>query len=419
LKTRFHLALSAYWFGHSFLWGVFLVAVLANHVQRMAPMESARMLGILYFFGAAPALLVPLIAGPLSDRCRSRFGRRRPYMAWGVALSSVGLALMLLAYQARQPWAYVGAYLVLQIGSNIALAAYSGMIPDLVPTEHRGGASGWMAAQSQLGTLVGAVVGGQLTERNQDPALFGIVIAILAITLAWTSFGVREARFEGEMPPLRPASLAVDLWRPLQSTDFRWVWITRCLMMLGFYAVQPYILYYLADVLRVEKPAGQSANVMAVILLTATVSGLWGGKLSDRTGRKPIVLWSSILIAVCCLAFIGVRSMTPLLFLGAVFGIGFGAYLSVDWALGADVLPRQEDAGKDMAVWHVAMTLPQQVSPLIAGLILDAHRQGTRIIDDGKEVASYGLAGYSAVFCLAAALFFLGGFWIRHVRGAR
>ena len=43
--------------------------------------------------------------------------------------------------------------------------------------------------------------------------------------------------------------------------------------------------------------------------------------------------------------------------MGIVFGLGYGAYISVDWALATDVLPSMDDYARDMGVWHVALTL--------------------------------------------------------------
>src|SRR5579862_163838 len=91
------IAISAYWFATNFLWGAMLVIMLPGEVARMAPAFKGPALGILLGLGAVIALIVPLIVGVLSDRCTSRFGRRRPYIAWGVAINVLGLVLMCAA----------------------------------------------------------------------------------------------------------------------------------------------------------------------------------------------------------------------------------------------------------------------------------------------------------------------------------
>ncbi len=418
ITTVEHLLLAAYWFGNNFLWGAFLGPVLSSHATVLAPLHGAQVLGLLYTIGALPALVVPLIAGPLSDRCRHPLGRRRPFVLGGGAIAVLGLVCMLIAYSAVSLPLYFAAYLVLQIGSNIALAAYSGVIPDLVPVGQRGIASGFMAVMSQLSTLIGALFSGFLVQQKLDSAMFAILIGVYILFLVITYFGVKEAPLTSDPGKLDWGKIHHDLFSPLRDHDFRWVWITRALMMFGFYAIQPFILYYLRDVIRVPHAADEAGIVFGIILLAATVSGFLGGKISDRTGRKPVVIWSSILIGAMCLLFIGLTTLQHVLIVGTMFGIGYGAYVSVDWALGADVLPSEHDAGKDMAVWHVSMTLPQQLSPLLAAQAL-ALFPGPLLNIDGKQVQSYALPGYTIVFVAASICFVLGGIFVKKVVGAR
>jgi MFS family permease len=418
-KVSEHLLLACFWFGTNFIWGAFLGPVLASQMSRLAPENSAAYLGVLYTVGAFPALLVPLIFGPLSDRSNHRWGRRRPFILGGGLLAIMGLLAMIGAYNALSIPLYFSAYLVLQIGANIALAAYSGVIPDLVPVNERGTASGYMALMSQVATLIGALVAGFMVTSRQDSAMFLLIIGVFAVFLALTLYGVKETPQDKRHPKLDYIAYLKSLWiDPRKYPDFAWVWLTRALMMFGFYAIQPFILYFLRDVTKVEKPASTAGIVFGVILIASTLSGFIGGVISDRTGRKPVVVAASMIIAVMSIVLVFCSNLTQALIAGVAFGLGYGAYISVDWALGTDVLPNREDAGKDMAIWHVSMTLPQQVAPLTAGMILSLYR-GPSIIEDGKSVATYQHAGYITIFMIAAACFLLGGLLVKKVRGAR
>jgi len=94
--------------------------------------------------------------------------------------------------------------------------------------------------------------------------------------------------------------------------------------------------------------------------------------------------------------------------LGVFFGLGFGAYQAVDWALACDVLPdREHGAAKDMALFHVSFTLPQVLAPAIAGQILFNLNQ------------LQGNLGYRVVFGTAAVWFFLATVFVRMIRGVR
>ena len=85
------------------------------------------------------------------------------------------------------------------------------------------------------------------------------------------------------------------------------------------------------------------------------------------------------------------------LVIGAVFGIGYGAYTSVDWALATDVLPNMDDAAKDMGIWHIALTVPQLIATPLAGFLLDT---GQRL---GKAQGLPTL-GYTIMFGAAIAI---------------
>ena len=89
-----HLLIAAYWFGSNFMWGAFLGPVLSSQMDKLNPSNPASSLGLIYLIGTIPAMVIPLIAGPLSDRCRSRFGRRKPFVVGGGICAIIGLAMM-------------------------------------------------------------------------------------------------------------------------------------------------------------------------------------------------------------------------------------------------------------------------------------------------------------------------------------
>lgn len=421
MRARHHFSVSAYWFATNLLWGALLMILIPKQIRQIAPQSAAQAQGLLLGLGAIPAFVLPLVIGPLSDRCMSRWGRRRPYMATGVAINLVGLMTIWTAGERLSLWLYFVGYLVVQVGNNIASAAYNGVIPDVVPEKQRGEASGWMGAMTQAGTIVGVLGAGMLYSRGLVGISYLMIAVSLVLFLAFTAFGIRERPLVENPEPLDLVKFVKRLWiDPRKYPDFAWVWLTRALVVMGIWIVQPYLMYYLVDVVGVpdSDAAMATAKMMVVSLLCATVTGMLGGKISDRIGRKRVVYVANAVIAAACVAFLFSHSFAYTTIVAAVFGLGFGAYYSVDWALGCDVLPHKEEAAKDMAVWHIAFVLPQSIAQPLSGVILGAFMKGVQTTAEGK-VPHYAHAGYAVIFSLAAFFLLLGAVLLRNVRGVK
>ena len=112
-------------------------------------------------------------------------------------------------------------------------------------------------------------------------------------------------------------------------------------------------------------------------------------------------------MTVVCLVFILFQSQYGALIAGAFFGIGYGAYTSVDWALTADVLPPTDEAGKFLGIWSAMGILPQVIGITTGGVILQLLRGFPNHI------------GYTTLFVVTIAYFGLGTLVIKQVRGVK
>jgi MFS family permease len=418
IKTKLsnlqHLTISSFWFATNFHWGAILLLLLPGDIETLLPNQKAQALGLIVSLGALPALLVPLISGALSDRCTRPEGRRKPYIATGVLVNVFGLLGMALGVSVfKSVPLYCLAYVLVQVGNNIATGAYMGVIPDIVPENERGKASGFMALMTQLGTLVGAVAVGMLLGKLPSLMKYGAIMGVMLIVGAWTYFGIQEKQHTNKDAFDFKAYLK-SLWiDPKKHPDFAWVWITRFLVMLGFYAIQPFIKYYLVDVVGVERSKVDSVapQLLGIILIVSSFTGYYGGKLSDKIGRKKVVFLANGLITVVAPLFILCHDVKLALVVGALFGFGYGAYISVDYALGTDVLPEGTNQGKDMAVWHVAMTLPQTLMAPIAGWLISLPgKSGV------GESVRYTTEGYASIFVVCSICFAFGAYLLRNVK---
>jgi len=112
---------------------------------------------------------------------------------------------------------------------------------------------------------------------------------------------------------------------------------------------------------------------------------------------------SGVIEGLCALLLIlpWLQKFDFIILIGFFFGIGYGAFLAVDWALATDILPSTQDFGKDMGIWHMAWGVPQIVAPLLSGVLLDTFRH------IGASLLNYPLLGYTVIFGLSMVWFML------------
>ncbi len=399
------LYLSLYWFGLNFHWGALLPIVIPAEVLKFVPeAEKGAALARVFAGGALIALIVMPLAGALSDRSMSPVGRRRPFVLVGGLLNAVALLLL-----ARAPvfTLFVVAYWVVQFANNFGGSAYSGLLPDLVPVEQRGHASGYMGLMIQLGTGIGALIVGHLMQLNLIMLSYLTIIAVLLVTMVLTVWKVKEQPLRAR-PPFNLREFLAGFWvDPRQHPDFAWLFVSRFLSLMGFYTLLDFIQFFLRDYLHIESAKQGTGLLTAAVIVGSLLSAYAAGTISDRVGRRGIVSVSTLLMGALLLVFLTAPSFHLMLALGLLFGIGFGAWTSVDWALAIDVLPSQESVGKDLGIWGISATLPQVVGPLIGGPLLDAfNRTGPN-------------RGYVVLFVIGAVYFVISSFTIWKIKNAR
>ena len=390
--ARFALA----WIGlYAGLFGP-LQILLPQQVEALAPTGKEAALALVLGAGAACTLVANPLFGALSDRTRSRFGRRRPWIAAGFAGGAVAIGL--LAAAPTIPLVALG-WCAVQILLNAPFAALSAAVPDEVPAAQRGTAAGYLGLAFVLGVGLGtglAVLGGGTTAGYLLCALCALICC--APYVAWG----RHAE-HGPAAAWRWGEFLRGFWiNPLRHPDFGWGWLTRFLINLGNAIVLLYLFFFLSDVVGVADPATGVLVLTAVYSVAMLGSVVAVGMLSDRVGRRRVFVAGGGLIMATAAILISAWATWPGAVVAAVaLGIGFGAYSSVDFALLTQVLPAAEDRGKDLGVLNIASSLPQVLAPVIAAPIVT------------------GLGGYSTLYLVAAAIEVAGAVLVYRIRSVR
>jgi len=405
-----HTALSAFWFGNFFMWQPLTTVVIQNQIDAVVPKANqGTAIGLAVSVGGLFAMTIPPIVGAVSDRLNTRFGRRRPIMVAATLLTLPGL--FILATASSYPQIVVG-YAWVQFFFNAAGAAFAGIIPDVVPAQDFGRASGFLATMVQLGSGAGLFANTIFAGAHIDRWIYLAFAVVMVLTLVPTSLA---AAGEGSQPlppkpKLAPGAAIHEFFRPLLGGDFAWVILTRFFVSAGITAVAYYLNNFFRDVVGVSDPGQFTSVWFLVVLLVAIPFGLAGGYYSDRLHRRKVFVYASggfqALVALVFIVFF--PTALPVVFgLGAGYGIGYGLFYAVDWALACDTLPDRSSSAKDMGLFHIALTLPQFVVPFFAGPALDHFN------------AQSPNLGYRVVFSSAIVLLFLGTVFVSRIRTIR
>ncbi|WP_433620859.1 MFS transporter [Nocardia sp. CA-120079] len=336
------------------------------------------------------------LTGALSDRTRGRFGRRRPWIVIGGVV--LAFALAMLANQHTTLGIAVW-WCVAMLGFCAAAASLTALIKDRVPHEQRGTVSGWMSMAQAAGLIVGlgSVAIFALTADTAYPVL--AVLLILCLLPFTLSRATEPATIN------RPVSLSLQpssgsAIRLLMHHDFRWAMVGRVTVNFGNALATCLLIYFLQFHLRIEDPS-QALLVLTVAYIVSVLSvSVLGGWLSDRYGRrKPFIVGSAILQTLSAVMFVFSESLWAATAAVAVIGAGYGCYMGIDQALGADVLPDANHSGKELGIMNIALTVPPAVSPLFAAVIVELF--------DGS---------FTELFISAGILTLLGGLVVLRIR---
>jgi MFS family permease len=378
------------------MWLAFLTPAqvqLARQAALVDPSGKEALLGLVTAVGAAVTMLAVPLFGALSDRTRTRFGRRRPWIAGGAVVAAAGLSVL------AWPVTAIGLVLgwgVAQLGLSAVQAGLVVTILDRVPSHQLGAVAGWAGLTQMLGALLGTV----LVNRLVPGLAGGYLACALVVLVASVPFLLRHR--ESGVPSAVAAGRRVASARPARvGADVVWVWTGRFLVTLGFALVTQYLLYYLSDELAVPDPQRAVLVITAATVLCAMVAALLAGRWSDAVGRRRVfVVAGGTLMAAGALLLAVVPSWPAAVVAAVAVGLGFGTFLAVDLAVVAQVLPSVADTGRHLGMFSVASTAPQVLAPVVAVPVL-------------------AVGGYAALYALTAVACAAGGGLVLRVRSVR
>jgi Na+/melibiose symporter-like transporter len=381
--------------------------LMTYKVRQLAPNLPNTVLGILGFIGLLVAMIVQPIVGVFSDRARTKLGRRLPFIIGGAVLMAASLFLLAAA---PALWVLFPGMIFIYLSSNILQGPWQALIPDLVPESQRGAASTLKAVMDILALVVSGAVAGVLLGKagiarwgNNAVFVAAAVPAVLFfVFVLFTGLWAREhpdaihgsGHVEGKTigEALKGAFYVNFRERPV----FGWWFANRILFWGAFIAINSFLINYLVDVIKMTPGEAQGFYGTLKIILGGAliILALAAGWLSEKFGRKPVILSAGLVAFVGTFALLFMRDRTLITVAGSIIGMGVGAFLSASWALATDIVPCGE-AARYLGIANIASCIGSGSARLLGGVLIDPIN---------RALGSSSL-GYLLLFALAAGCF--------------
>lgn len=399
-RRRDYVKITIFGFAITALWQSLHSIILPLRLLDIVPeAQKNTYLGLLTLFGLLLAMVVQPIAGAISDRSSFKWGRRRPYVLAGgiialLVLPGIGLAGSFAAIFA--------VYCLLQAATNTAQGPYQAFIPECVPENKHGVASGVKALLEVVGGVSLVYLASIFMDRYSAGEgarwlwlVLGILAAVLLAALIATIVLVKEApaRTSGRRTALIP-ELYRTVKEALANRDIVWFLASRLLIYMAFTTIQQFALYYLRDVIGIANPAEATAR-FSIFAVAGMLAVVWpAGYLSDKIGRKSISAGAGLIGA----AGIGIIAVTreygATLWAAVIIGMAIGAFNSANWALATDLVSKGEEA-RYLGIANMATTGGAALARVI-GPVIDFFNNRS------------ALSGYNVMLMACAAYFIIG-----------
>ncbi len=324
------------------IWPLFVTSVLG------APMSA---LGFIDGLGEAIVSISQAVSGYISDRIR----KRKIFVWTGYLFGS----LSRVGYAISSVWQHLIPFRILDRAGKIRSAPRDAIIADISTKENRGKNFGLLRAMDNLGAVCGIIVCILFFKLLGYRNLF-LLAAIPSVIGASLIFHLIKEK--------KPADIKIYKGLSLKDLDknFKLFLLLSSFFALGFFSYSFLLIY--------AKEFGfQTAFVPVLYLVFTAVASIFSvpfGKLSDKIGRKQVLMLSYIFWGLVCLSFIFFRSHLAIILSFVLYGLHKGALEPVQKTFVSELSPIKYRASS-LGGFQMVVGLCALPASLIAGILWD------------------------------------------------
>lgn len=374
-------------------------------IQQIDAAHKIQLVALFSTCGMIVAAISNMVAGYLSDRTRSRFGKRTPWLVGG---SVVFMFAMILASMATNIPFLLVSWMLGQIALNFIVAPMVAWL-DLAPENGRGTASGaygglGMALGNNGFTIVAAMF---LSRFRLGFIIFGIITFVGTLLAALI---VREPSNLDEELPTAEKNTKFSLINALSvfpgwqvGRDYYLALIGKLFQGVGNFSITGYLLFIMTDFLGKGTVETQHSIqlINSIMLFFGIAMGFIAGPLSDKYKllKLPVGL-STISLGIGALSLFFLQNNSGILIYGFAAGLGMGVWNSLDNLLNLEVIPDKNRVAFFLGIYNLGNTITQAIAPVVAAFVISQF-------------------SFSAIFIVSFIFSMIGGLAILSIKSVK
>ncbi|MEJ5199797.1 MAG: SLC45 family MFS transporter [Anaerolineae bacterium] len=313
-------------------------------------------------------VFVQPIVGSRSDRTRTRFGRRKPWIMVGAPLAAL---FFILVPFVRHNFILIALAI---LGTNIGMALFRSptiaFLGDLFAPAERSKANGVINLMGGLGGAIALFTGGALYKLGVPlPFIFGAAILLAAVAIVlWR---VQEPPPDADPLPAEAApGVLTNVRQVIQDPDKSGLYLLGAIFawFVGWNAMEAFFTLYARNVLNIA--VGQGTQMLTAFAATLILFAIPSGLIATKVGRRPTIMVGLIgMLAGLVVGFV-VRNPTVLLGILAVMG-AFWALININSLPMVYDLARGGNIGAYTGLYYFSSSLAAITGPILAGGLVD------------------------------------------------
>ncbi|MBO0451938.1 MFS transporter [Candidatus Enterococcus murrayae] len=344
-------------------------------IQQIDAENKIQLVALFSTCGMVFAAVSNMVAGYLSDRTRSRFGKRTPWLVGGATAFMIS---MILASMANSIPFLLISWMLGQIALNFIVAPMVAWL-DLAPEDGKGTASGaygglGMALGNNGFTIFAAMFLGQF---RLGFIIFGIItfigtlLAAIIVREPSNLDEVLEESAKKEKKTLKESLAIFPSWSI--SRDYYLALIGKLFQGVGNFSITGYLLFIMTDFLHKGTVGTQQSIqlINTIMLIFGIAMGFIAGPLADKYKvlKLPVGL-STISLGIGALSMFFLQNDVGIIIYGFAAGLGMGIWNSLDNLLNLEVIPDKNRIAFFLGVYNLGNTITQAIAPVLAAFVI-------------------------------------------------